>query len=131
MNLLTGYAFLAPYLIITMVFTIRWFFATSPSPTAIFTPPEWWGWFQLRQGLRRFTNPAAGISRLQCLRYITHHRPLRNAVAIFLAVLLNTPIGCGISSFTSSTPQRDILGGDHPDLHVVLPEDRLFQLFPL
>jgi len=98
MNLLTGYAFLAPYLIITMVFTIGvilFAFYISFTDYNIFTPPEWVGLDNYARAFEGFTNPARR-DFLQALYNVFWYMlivvPLQTAVAIFLAVLLNTPM---------------------------------------
>ena len=90
-NLIMGYLFLAPYLLITLTFTVGVvLFALYISFTNydIFTPPEWAG---LENYARAFTerNFLQGLHNV--LWYSLIVVPIQTSAAILLAVLLNTP----------------------------------------
>jgi multiple sugar transport system permease protein len=91
-NLIMGYLFLAPYLLITLTFTVGVvLFALSISFTNydIFTPPQW-------VGLANYAKALQDRNFLQGLHNVLWYSlivvPLQTAAAILLAVLLNGPI---------------------------------------
>jgi multiple sugar transport system permease protein len=97
-TLLTGYAFLAPYLILTLIFTIGvilFAFYISFTSYDIFTPPKFVGLDNYTKAFEGFVNP----SRRQFLQslynvfwYTLFVVPIQTAIAIALAVLLNAPM---------------------------------------
>jgi multiple sugar transport system permease protein len=97
-DLFTGYAFLAPYLIVTMTFTIGViFFALYISFTNydIFTRPTWAGlknYGDAFQGFTDSTKRAFLQSLYNVLWYSIIVVPLQTFLAILLAVLLNAPV---------------------------------------
>ena len=97
-NLLTAYGFLAPYLIITMIFTIGvilFALYISFNSYDIFTPPQWVGLQNYINAFRGFVDPT-NKDFLQSLYNVFWYTlivvPLQTAAAIFLAVLINAPI---------------------------------------
>ncbi len=91
-NLIMGYAFLAPYLLITMVFTVGvvlFALYISFNRYDIFTPPEW-------VGLDNYTRAFRERDFLQGLHNVLWYSlivvPTQTAAAILLAALLNGPI---------------------------------------
>ncbi len=98
LNMLTAYGFLAPYLIITLIFTIGvLIFALYISFNSydIFTPPQWVGLDNYINAFRGFVDPT-NKDFLQSLYNVVWYTlivvPLQTAAAIFLAVLINAPI---------------------------------------
>jgi multiple sugar transport system permease protein len=97
-NLIMGYLFLAPYLLITLVFTIGvvlFAFYISFNNYDIFTPPQWVGLENYARAFRGFVDPTQK-DFLQSLHNVLWYSlivvPTQTALAILLAVLLNTPI---------------------------------------
>jgi multiple sugar transport system permease protein len=97
-NMLTAYGFLAPYLIITMIFTIGvilFALYISFNSYDIFTPPQWVGLQNYINAFRGFVDPT-NKDFLQSLYNVFWYTlivvPLQTAAAIFLAVLINAPI---------------------------------------
>jgi multiple sugar transport system permease protein len=91
-NLIMGYAFLAPYLLITLTFTVGvvlFAFYISFNKYDIFTPPQW-------VGLSNYVKAFQGKDFLQSLYNVLWYTlivvPTQTSIAILLAVLLNTPI---------------------------------------
>jgi multiple sugar transport system permease protein len=92
LNLIMGYAFLAPYLLITLTFTVGvvlFAFYISFNKYDIFTPPQW-------VGLSNYAKAFQGKDFLQSLYNVLWYTlivvPTQTSIAILLAVLLNTPI---------------------------------------
>jgi len=98
LNLIMGYAFLAPYLLITLTFTVGVvFFALyiSFNKYDIFTPPQWTGLDNYAKAFRGFFDPAQKDfvqSLYNVFWYSLIVVPTQTAIAILLAVLLNSPI---------------------------------------
>lgn len=97
-NLIMGYLFLSPYLLITMVFTVGvvlFAFYISFNNYDIFTPPEWAGLSNYARAFRGFSNPAEK-DFVQSLHNVLWYSiivvPTQTALAIALAVLLNARI---------------------------------------
>ena len=97
-NLIMGYLFLSPYLLITLVFTIGvvlFAFYISFNRYDIFTPPQWVGLENYVRAFRGFVDPTQK-DFLQSLHNVLWYSlivvPTQTALAILLAVLLNTPI---------------------------------------
>ena len=91
-NLLMGYLFLSPYLLITLTFTVGvvlFALYISFNRYDIFTPPEWAG---LANYARAFTERDFLQSLHNVLWYALIVVPVQTAAAILLAVLLNAPI---------------------------------------
>ncbi|HJQ15308.1 MAG TPA: sugar ABC transporter permease [Anaerolineales bacterium] len=91
-NLIMGYLFLSPYLLITLTFTVGVvFFALyiSFNRYDIFTPPEWVG---LANYAKAFTERDFLQSLYNVLWYSLIVVPVQTAAAILLAVLLNAPV---------------------------------------
>ncbi|MFP4346250.1 MAG: carbohydrate ABC transporter permease [Anaerolineales bacterium] len=91
-QLLAGYAFLAPYLLITLTFTVGVIlFALYISFTEydIFTPPRW-------VGLKHYLEAFRQQEFLQALHNVFWYAaivvPVQTAAAILMAVLLNAPV---------------------------------------
>jgi multiple sugar transport system permease protein len=93
--LIVGYSFLAPYLLVTLVFTVGViFFAFYISFTQydIFTPPKWVNLENYAKAFRGLSDPVqkAFIQSLyNVFWYALIVVPIQTAAAIFLAVLLN------------------------------------------
>ena len=92
LNLIMGYAFLAPYLLITLTFTVGvvlFALYISFNNYDIFTPPQW-------VGLSNYAKAFQGKDFLQSLYNVLWYTlivvPTQTSIAILLAVLLNTPI---------------------------------------
>ncbi len=90
--LIAGYAFLAPYLIVTLVFTvgvILFALYIAFNKYDIFTPPQW-------VGLSHFIKAFKQKDFLQALHNVLWYAlivtPTQTALAIALAVLLNSPM---------------------------------------
>lgn len=91
-DLLAGYGFLAPYILVTLTFTLGvLFFALYVSFTdyGIFTEPEWVG---LDNYTRAFSERTFLQSLYNVLWYAIIVTPTQTAIAILLAVLLNAPM---------------------------------------
>jgi multiple sugar transport system permease protein len=91
-NLIMGYLFLAPYLLITLTFTVGvvlFALYISFNRYDIFTPPEWVG---LANYARAFTEREFLQGLYNVLWYALIVVPVQTAAAILLAVLLNGPI---------------------------------------
>jgi multiple sugar transport system permease protein len=91
-NLIMGYLFLTPYLLVTLTFTVGVvLFALYISFTNydIFTPPQW-------AGLANYARAFQARNFLQGLHNVLWYSlivvPLQTAAAILLAVLLNGPV---------------------------------------
>jgi len=97
-ELFSGYAFLAPYLIVTMTFTIGvilFAFYISFTDYDIFTRPTWTGlknYGAAFQGFTDSTKRAFLQSLYNVLWYSIIVVPLQTFFAILLAVLLNAPV---------------------------------------
>ena len=95
-NLIMGYVFLLPYLLITLTFTVGvvfFAFYISFNNYNIFTPPQWTGLSNYIQAFQGFTDPAQKAF-LQSLHNVLWYAlivvPLQTGLAILLAVALNT-----------------------------------------
>jgi multiple sugar transport system permease protein len=91
-NLIMGYLFLTPYLMITLTFTVGvvlFALYISFNRYDIFTPPEWVG---LQNYARAFTERDFLQGLYNVLWYALIVVPVQTAAAILLAVLLNAPI---------------------------------------
>jgi multiple sugar transport system permease protein len=91
-EMLAGYAFLAPYLLVTLVFTVGvvlFAFYISFNQYGIFDQPRWIGLENFRQafGQREFLQSLHNV-----LWYAAIVTPTQTAIAIALAVLLNAPM---------------------------------------
>lgn len=97
-TLLTGYAFLAPYLLVTLTFTVGvLLFALYISFTSydIFTPPVWIGLQNYARAFRGLVDPIQKDfiqSLYNVLWYTIIVVSVQTSLAILLAVLLNTPM---------------------------------------
>ena len=97
-NLIMGYLFLSPYLLIMLTFTVGvvlFAFYISFNKYDIFTPPQWVGLANYAKAFRGFYDPAqkAFVQGLyNVFWYTLIVVPTQTALAILLAVLLNTPI---------------------------------------
>ena len=98
LNLIMGYLFLSPYLLITLTFTVGvvlFAFYISFNNYDIFTPPQWVGLTNYAKAFRGFTDPAQKDfvqSLYNVFWYSLIVVPTQTAAAILLATLLNTPI---------------------------------------
>jgi multiple sugar transport system permease protein len=97
-TMLTAYGFLAPYLIITMIFTIGvilFALYISFNSYDIFTPPHWVGLDNYINAFRGFIDPT-NKDFLQSIYNVFWYTlivvPVQTGAAIFLAVLINAPI---------------------------------------
>ncbi len=96
--LVAGYAFLAPYLLVTLTFTIGvmlFAFYISFTRYDIFTQPQWIGldnYTRAFSGLTDFTSRDFIQSLYNVFWYTLIVVSLQTAIAIFLAVLLNAPM---------------------------------------
>lgn len=97
-ELLTGYAFLAPYLLVTLTFTIGvLFFALYISFTHydIFSRPTWVGMENYLKAFEGFSDPTRR-DFLQALYNVLWYSllvvPIQTGLAILLAALLNKPM---------------------------------------
>ena len=91
-NLIMGYLFLLPYLLITLTFTVGvvlFALYISFNRYDIFTPPEWVG---LANYARAFTERDFLQGLYNVLWYALIVVPVQTAAAILLAVFLNAPI---------------------------------------
>ena len=91
-EMLAGYAFLAPYILVTLTFTVGvllFAFYISFTEYGIFTEPEW-------QGLTNYAKAFQQKTFLQALHNVLWYAlivtPTQTALAIVLAVLLNAPM---------------------------------------
>ena len=91
-NLIMGYAFLAPYLLITLTFTVGvvlFALYISFNRYDIFTPPQW-------VGVENYARAFSERDFLQGLHNVLWYSlivvPTQTAIAILLAVILNAPI---------------------------------------
>jgi len=91
-NLIMGYLFLSPYLLITLTFTVGVVLAAlyiSFNSYDIFTPPQW-------AGLANYARAFQEKDFLQALHNVLWYSlivvPTQTTLAILLAVLLNTPV---------------------------------------
>lgn len=97
-NLVVGYAFLAPYLLVTLTFVVGVFlFALYISFTTydIFTPPQWIGLGNYVRAFQGFVNPVQKDfvqSLYNVFWYSLIVIPIQTSLAIALAVLLNSPL---------------------------------------
>jgi multiple sugar transport system permease protein len=98
LNLIMGYLFLSPYLLIMLTFTVGvvlFAFYISFHNYDIFTPPQWVGLDNYAKAFRGFSNPAEK-DFLQGLYNVFWYSiivvPTQTAIAILLATLLNAPI---------------------------------------
>jgi len=98
LNLITGYLFLSPYLIITLIFTVGvvfFAFYISFNQYDIFTPPQWVGAANYTKAFQGLFDPAQKTF-LQSIHNVLWYAlivvPLQTGIAIFLAVLLNSRI---------------------------------------
>lgn len=97
-NLIMGYLFLTPYLLITLTFTVGvllFAFYISFTNYDIFTSPQWAGLANYAKAFRGFYDPAQkdfvqGLYNVFWYTLIVV--PTQTAIAIGLATLLNTPI---------------------------------------
>ncbi len=97
-DLLTGYAFLLPYLFVTLTFVVGvllFAFYISFTQYDIFTPPKWVGLKNYAQAFAGLVNPIQkdfiqGLYNV--FWYTLFVVPLQTAAAIALAVLLNAPM---------------------------------------
>lgn len=96
--MITAYAFLAPYLIVTLVFTvgvILFALYISFNDFDIFTPPHWVGLSNYINAFKGLVDPAQKDfvqSLYNVFWYTLIVIPLQTSAAIFLAVLINAPI---------------------------------------
>ena len=91
-NLIMGYLFLSPYLLITLTFTVGvvlFALYISFNRYDIFTPPQWVG---LANYARAFTERDFLQGLYNVLWYALIVVPVQTAAAILLAVFLNAPI---------------------------------------
>ncbi len=98
LTMFTAYAFLAPYLIITLIFTvgvILFALYISFNSYDIFTRPQWVGFSNYINAFKGFVDPSKK-DFLQSLYNVFWYTlivvPLQTGAAIFLAVLINAPI---------------------------------------
>lgn len=98
MTMLMAYGFLAPYLIVTMVFTvgvILFALYISFNNYDIFTPPQWVGLANYIKAFKGFTDPTEK-DFIQSLYNVFWYSliviPLQTGIAILLAALVNAPI---------------------------------------
>ncbi|MCL4868842.1 MAG: sugar ABC transporter permease [Anaerolineae bacterium] len=90
--MLAGYAFLAPYLLVTLTFTLGvllFAFYISFTQYGIFTEPQW-------RGLTNYSRAFQQRTFLQALHNVLWYAiivtPTQTALAILLAVMLNAPM---------------------------------------
>ena len=97
-TMLTAYAFLAPYLLVTLVFTIGvilFALYISFNNYDIFTRPEWVGPNNYLRAFRGLTDPARKDfiqSLYNAFWFALIVVPVQTALAILLAVMLNAPM---------------------------------------
>jgi multiple sugar transport system permease protein len=95
LNLIMGYLFLSPYLLITLIFTVGvvfFAFYISFNNYDIFTPPTWTGLANYARAFQGFFDPAQKAfvqSLYNVLWYSIIVVPIQTALAILLAVMLN------------------------------------------
>ena len=98
MTMLAAYGFIAPYLIVTMIFTIGvilFALYISFNNYDIFTPPHWVGLDNYINAFKGFVDPARKDfvqSLYNVFWYTLIVIPLQTGIAILLAVLINAPI---------------------------------------
>jgi multiple sugar transport system permease protein len=98
LNLIMGYLFLSPYLLITLTFTVGvvlFAFYISFNTYDIFTPPQWVGLTNYAKAFRGFVDPAQKDfvqSLYNVFWYSLIVVPTQTAAAILLATLLNAPV---------------------------------------
>ena len=97
-NMIMGYLFLLPYLLLTLTFTVGvvlFALYISFNNYDIFTPPQWVGLANYAKAFRGLFDPAQKDfiqSLYNVFWYTVIVVPTQTALAIFLAVLLNAPI---------------------------------------
>jgi len=97
-TMLTAYAFISPYLLVTLVFTIGvilFAFYISFTKYDIFTPPQWQGISNYVKAFKGFVDPIQKDfleSLYNVFWYTLIVVPLQTGAAIFLAALLNAPM---------------------------------------
>jgi multiple sugar transport system permease protein len=97
-NMIVGYMFLAPYLLITLMFTvgvILFAFYISFTNYDIFTPPQWTGLSNYAKAFRGFFDPAQKDfvqSLYNVFWYSLIVVTFQTSLAIGMAVLLNAPM---------------------------------------
>ena len=97
-EMIAGYAFLAPYLVITLTFTVGVIlFALYIAFTRydIYTAPVWVGFQNFAKAFAGFSDPSQALflqSLYNVIWYALIVVPLQTAAAIVLAVLLNSPM---------------------------------------
>lgn len=95
---LAAYGFLAPYLLITLTFTvgvILFALYISFNNYDIFTPPQWVGLANYKKAFEGFADPTQKDfiqSLYNVIWYALIVVPLQTIIAVLLAALLNTPI---------------------------------------
>ena len=134
-TLLTAYAFLSPYLLITLTFTIGvilFAFYISFTQYDIFTSPKWVGLQNYAKAFAGLTDPTQKDfiqSLYNVFWYTLIVVPIQTALALGLAVMLKRAYAReAVLPHDFLCTQRHLFRGHHVDLHVVLPEDRLYQL---
>jgi multiple sugar transport system permease protein len=97
-NLIMGYLFLSPYLLVTLIFTVGvvlFAFYISFTKYDIFTPPQWTGLANYVNAFQGFVDPTQK-DFLQALYNVLWYSlivvPIQTALAILLAILLNSQI---------------------------------------
>lgn len=91
-EMIAGYLFLTPYLLVTLVFTlgvVLFAFYVSFTDYGIFTPPKW-VWFE--NFARAFQQKTFLQSLHNVFWYAVIVTPTQTAIAILLAVMLNAPM---------------------------------------
>ena len=97
-ELITGYAFIAPYLLVTLTFTIGvilFAFYISFTHYDIFTRPTWTGLSNYAEAFKGFTDSTKRDflqSLYNVLWYTIIVVPIQTFLAILVAVLLNAPV---------------------------------------
>ncbi len=98
LNLIMAYAFLSPYLLVTLIFTVGvvfFAFYISFNNYDIFTPPQWIGLANYAKAFQGFVDPVQKDflqSLYNVLWYSLIVVPIQTTLAILLASLLNTPV---------------------------------------
>src|SRR5258706_4484191 len=98
LNLIMAYAFLSPYLLVTLIFTVGvvfFAFYISFNNYDIFTPPQWIGLANYAKAFQGFVDPIQKDflqSLYNVLWYSLIVVPIQTTLAILLASLLNTPV---------------------------------------
>lgn len=97
-TMIAAYGFLAPYLIVTMIFTVGvvlFAFYISFNNYDIFTPPQWVGLANYIDAFKGFVDPTKK-DFIQSLYNVFWYSliviPLQTSIAILLASLINAPI---------------------------------------